>query len=88
MALPPILASLLLDPADAVLAARVALPLDRAAPYVAAAYGVFLVLIGLYIAIMARKQRTRQRQATELLALTRERLAEEKERGTDEDERP
>ena len=31
-----------------------ALPLDEAGAYVAAAYAVFAVLLGLYVAIMAR----------------------------------
>jgi len=75
---PPVFASLLV-PIDAVLAIRVALPIDKAAPYVAAAYSVFAILIGLYIGIMARKLRARQREATELQALTREQLAREKE---------
>lgn len=59
-------------PGSLAFAVRVALPLNLAAPYVAAAYGVFVILIGVYIGIMARRQRASQRQASELLALMRE----------------
>jgi hypothetical protein len=44
-----------------------ALPLDEAGKYVAAAYGVFVTLILIYVAIMAAKL---QRIERELAALT------------------
>jgi type II secretory pathway component PulM len=45
-----------------------ALPLDEAGKYVAGAYGVFLVLVLVYVGIMAAKL---QRIERELEALTR-----------------
>jgi type II secretory pathway component PulM len=50
-----------------------ALPLDEAGKYVAGAYGVFLVLVLVYVAIMASKL---QRIERELQLLTR--LAEKR----------
>jgi hypothetical protein len=55
-----------------VIAAAPALPLHTAGPYVAAAYVVFVALILVYVAIMARKQMRTER---DLQALRRE-LAE------------
>jgi Na+-transporting NADH:ubiquinone oxidoreductase subunit NqrE len=52
-----------------------ALPLDEAGKYVAGAYGVFVTLILVYVAIMAAKL---QRIERELQVLTR--LAEERRR--------
>lgn len=49
-----------------VLAAAPALPLHTAGPYVAAAYIVFVALILIYVAIMARKQRRTERELQEL----------------------
>jgi CcmD family protein len=50
----------------AVLAAAPALPLHTAGPYVAAAYIVFVALILIYVAIMARKLARTQRELREL----------------------
>ena len=52
-------------------AAAPALPLHTAGPYVAAAYIVFVAVILVYVAIMARKQVRTERELREL----RERLA-------------
>jgi predicted Holliday junction resolvase-like endonuclease len=49
-----------------VLAAAPALPLHTAGPYVAAAYIVFVALILIYVAIMARKLARTQRELREL----------------------
>ena len=49
-----------------VLAAAPALPLHTAGPYVAAAYIVFVALILVYVAIMARKLTRTQRELQEL----------------------
>ena len=46
-----------------------ALPLDEAGAYVAAAYVVFLALLGIYLTIMARKVARTERK---LLELTRQ----------------
>jgi CcmD family protein len=43
-----------------------ALPLHTAGPYVAAAYVVFVALILVYVAIMARKQMRTERELREL----------------------
>ena len=53
-----------------------ALPLDEAGKYVAGAYGVFVVLILVYVAIMATKL---QRIERELSDLTR--MVERRRRG-------
>jgi CcmD family protein len=47
-------------------AAAPALPLHTAGPYVAAAYVVFVALILIYVAIMARKQMRTERELREL----------------------
>ena len=49
-----------------VIAAAPALPLHTAGPYVAAAYIVFVALILIYVAIMARKLTRTQRELREL----------------------
>jgi hypothetical protein len=49
-----------------VFAAAPALPLHTAGPYVAAAYVVFVALILVYVAIMARKQMRTERELQEL----------------------
>ena len=54
-----------------------ALPLDEAGPYVAAAYVVFIALIGVYVAIMAAKLARIERQVTELNELVDRRRAAE-----------
>ncbi len=46
-----------------------ALPLHTAGPYVAAAYIVFVALIGLYVAIMAGKLSRIERELDELTEL-------------------
>ena len=43
-----------------------ALPLHTAGPYVAAAYIVFVVLIGIYVGIMAARLRRTERDLAEL----------------------
>lgn len=58
-----------------VLAAAPALPLHTAGPYVAAAYVVFVALILIYVAIMARKQARTERELHEL----RRQLAERRQ---------
>jgi cell division protein FtsL len=59
------------------LAAAPALPLHSAGKYVAGAYIVFLAIVLIYVAIMARRLSTTQR---ELARLQREIEAEEQER--------
>ena len=54
-----------------------ALPLDEAGPYVAAAYVVFIALIGIYVAIMAAKLARIERQVSELNELVDRRRAAE-----------
>ena len=49
-----------------VLAAAPALPLHTAGPYVAAAYIVFVALILIYVAIMARRLRSAERELAKL----------------------
>ena len=51
---------------SAPLAAAPALPLHTAGPYVAAAYIVFVALILIYLAIMARRLTRTQRELKEL----------------------
>jgi hypothetical protein len=58
------------------LAAAPALPLHTAGKYVAGAYIVFVALILIYVAIMARRLRTTERDLT---ALRRELLEREAE---------
>ena len=50
-----------------------ALPLDEAGKYVAGAYGVFVMLILVYVGIMAAKLQRMERELTELVRLARER---------------
>jgi hypothetical protein len=49
-----------------------ALPLDEAGKYVAGAYGVFVVLILVYVAIMAGKLQRIQRELSSLAQLAEE----------------
>ena len=53
-----------------------ALPLDEAGKYVAGAYGVFVALILIYVAIMAAKLQRSEREIQSLTELARERLQE------------
>jgi hypothetical protein len=53
-----------------------ALPLDEAGKYVAGAYGVFVALILIYVAIMAAKLQRIEREIQSLAELARERLQE------------
>jgi type II secretory pathway component PulM len=46
-----------------------ALPLDEAGKYVAGAYGVFLALVLLYVAIMAARLQRIERELAELTRL-------------------
>ena len=55
-----------------------ALPLDEAGPYVAAAYVVFVALIGVYVAIMAAKLARIEREVNEL-----NELADRRRRGSE-----
>jgi type II secretory pathway component PulM len=50
-----------------------ALPLDEAGKYVAGAYGVFVVLILVYVAIMAAKLQRIERELTELAGFAEQR---------------
>ena len=54
-----------------------ALPLDEAGKYVAAAYVVFIALIGVYVAIMAAKLARIEREVSELNELADRRRASE-----------
>jgi hypothetical protein len=51
-----------------------ALPLDEAGKYVAGAYGVFLTLILLYVAIMAVRLQRIERELEEVARLVDQRL--------------
>ena len=51
-----------------------ALPLDEAGKYVAGAYGVFVTLILLYVAIMGAKLQRIERELSELTELAKKRL--------------
>jgi len=53
---------------SALLAAAPALPLHTAGKYVAAAYVMFVAILLLYVAIMARRLRTMERELGELQA--------------------
>jgi hypothetical protein len=53
-----------------------ALPLDEAGKYVAGAYGVFVTLILVYVAIMAAKLQRIERELQVLARLARERRPE------------
>jgi len=52
-----------------------ALPLDEAGKYVAGAYVVFVVLIGVYVAIMAAKLQRIERELTELASFAEQRTS-------------
>jgi CcmD family protein len=54
-----------------------ALPLDEAGKYVAAAYGVFVVLILVYVAIMASKLQRIEKELDTLAQLAEQRQREE-----------
>jgi len=51
-----------------------ALPLDEAGKYVAGAYGVFVTLILVYVAIMGAKLQRIERELAELAELAKKRL--------------
>jgi hypothetical protein len=55
-----------------------ALPLDEAGKYVAGAYGVFVALILIYVAIMAAKLQRIERELNELASLARRRFGRER----------
>jgi CcmD family protein len=55
-----------------------ALPLDEAGKYVAGAYGVFLTLILVYVAIMATRLQRMERELDEIERLVRRRREESK----------
>jgi hypothetical protein len=57
-----------------ILGAAPALPLDEAGKYVAGAYGVFVVLILVYVAIMAGKLQRIERELQSLAQLAERRL--------------
>ena len=50
-----------------------ALPLDKAGPYVAAAYLIFLALLLIYMAIMGRKLARIERETAELTEIVAQR---------------
>jgi hypothetical protein len=50
-----------------------ALPLDEAGKYVVGAYGVFLTLVLVYVAIMATRLQRIERELTELVRIAEER---------------
>ena len=56
------------------LAAAPALPLDEAGKYVAGAYGVFVTLILVYVAIMGARLQRIERELQELTDLAERRL--------------
>jgi len=56
------------------LAAAPALPLDEAGKYVAAAYGVFVTLILIYVAIMAARLQRLEKEIDSLTDLAERRL--------------
>jgi len=57
-----------------IFAAAPALPLDEAGKYVAGAYGVFVVLILVYVAIMAARLQRMELELTSLVELAERRL--------------
>ena len=65
-----------MDPPALVLGAAPALPLDEAGKYVAGAYGVFLTLILVYVAIMAARLHRMQRELGALADLAQRRLGQ------------
>lgn len=66
-----------------IFAAAPALPLDEAGKYVAGAYGVFVVLILVYVAIMAARLQRMERELTSLVELAERRLGRP-EQGSEE----
>jgi hypothetical protein len=58
-----------------ILGAAPALPLDEAGKYVAGAYGVFVTLILVYVAIMAARLQRIERELGALAELAERRLA-------------
>ena len=60
-----------------VLGAAPALPLDEAGKYVAGAYGVFVTLILVYVAIMAARLQRIERELSSLTELVRRGRKEE-----------
>jgi Na+-transporting NADH:ubiquinone oxidoreductase subunit NqrE len=60
---------------DALLAAAPALPLDEAGKYVAGAYGVFVTLLVVYIAIIGAKIARIEREVKSLADMVEERDA-------------
>ena len=66
-----------------IFAAAPALPLDEAGKYVAGAYGVFVVLILVYVAIMAARLQRMERELTSLVELAERRLGRP-DRGSEE----
>jgi hypothetical protein len=67
-----------------ILGADPALPLDEAGKYVAGAYGVFVALILVYVAIMAAKLQRIERELSSLMELAERRLG----RGDRAEDRP
>ena len=65
-----------------------ALPLDEAGKYVAGAYVVFVVLIGVYVAIMAAKLQRIERELTELAGFAEQRASRDRAAPGHETERP
>ncbi len=57
-----------------------ALPLDKAGPYVAAAYLIFLALLLIYMAIMGRKLARIERETAELTEIVAQRAHAENRR--------
>ncbi len=59
-----------------------ALPLDEAGKYVAAAYVVFVALIGVYVAIMAAKLQRIERELGALAELAERQAVDDDRKGT------
>ena len=68
-----------------ILGAAPALPLDEAGKYVAGAYGVFVTLILVYVAIMAARLQRIERELGSLAELAEQRLG--RRDGTGEERR-
>jgi CcmD family protein len=68
-----------------ILAAAPALPLDEAGKYVAGAYGVFVTLILVYVAVMAVRLQRIEQELGELAELAERRLGRREAAG---EERP